>query len=321
MSRDARYSAAAFARVLSGAADGVGSATFGVPSIASLLERAQRVTGTRYTADQLIDRRAPRDLYRIYDAVLSILDAPGLDAVAAPISSLTALPGYTEYRGVAASDPIAKLKVAYLLAAAYRASDRGLTERKGAAFARAALSLAEDGRHQGEEQGSARLIYSISDIYTGGLNVFRAHASTISNPTVRAEIEQALRAGTDSTAVRTAISRSQDSAAALRAAKDDIEDEARKDSFLQNLMSESGSTTRWAIGAAALSAVAIAALVLSRRNQAPVAGTRANPLTNPQTNPASALYVEGQHPLPPAADAQRRRIFAAMQQNRRQDGD
>lgn len=308
MSRNYRYTGAAYARVLSDA--------YGVLSISDLVAKAQRISGTRFTADQLIERRAPRDLYRVYDAVIDTLDAPGVDSVATPIASITELPGYTEYRSVAASDPIAKLKVAYLLAAAYRASDRGFTERKGGMFAKSALSLAEDGRHQGEEQGSARLIYGIADIYGSGLDVFRANAHTISNTKVRAEIEQALRAGTDAATVRNAIAKSQDSAAALRSAKEDIADEARKDSFFQSFLSESGSTTRWAIGAAAVAAVAITALVVSRRRSVVVS----NPLAGPRSNPASALYVEGQHPLPPAADAQRSRVFAAMQAHRVRDG-
>lgn len=297
MGRDSRYSAAAYARVLSGATQGVGS-------VADLIASAQRVSGTRFTADQLVARRAPRDLYRIYDAVIETLDAPGVDSVAAPISSITTLPGYTEFRSIAASEPIAKLKVAFLLAAAYRASDRGFTDRKGAAFGAAALSLAEAGRHQGEEQGSARLINGITDTYSGGLAVFRANAGTISNLAVRAEIEQALRAGTDASAVRQAVSKSQDSAAALREAKEDIEADERKDSFIQGLLAESGSTTRWAIGVAALSAVALAALVLRRRS----------PSVRP--NPVSAFFDEDKHPLPPAADEQRKRVFAAMQKHR-----
>lgn len=312
MSRDYRYSGAAYARVLSDA--------YGVLSISDLVAKAQRVSGTRFTADQLVDRRAPRDLYRIYDAVIDTLDAPGVDSVAAPIASITELPGYTEFKSVAASDPIAKLKVAYLLAAAYRASDRGFTERKGGPFAKAALSLAEAGRHQGEEQGSARLIYSIADIYGGGLDVFRAHAHTISNPKTKAEIEQALRAGTDASAVRSAIAKSKDSAEALRAGKEDIEAEERKESFFQNLFAEGGSTTRWAVGVAALSAVAITALVVSRRRSVVVSNPLAGPRANPHNNPVSGLFAEDQHPLPPAADAQRKRVFAAMEKHRIRDG-
>jgi hypothetical protein len=307
MSRDSRYSAAAYARVLSGTAEGVGS-------IADLIASAQRVSGTRFTADQLVARRAPRDLYRIYDAVIETLDAPGVDSVAAPISSITTLPGYTEFRSIASSEPIAKLKVAFLLAAAYRASDRGFTDRKGAAFGAAALSLAEAGRHQGEEQGSARIINGITDIYAGGLDVFKANAGTISNLAVRTEIERALRAGTDSSAVRQAVSRSQDSAAALREAKEDIESEEMKDSFFQNLFAEGGSTARWAIGATALSVVAIAALVMYRKRQD---GSRQNP---GQAGGVSSFYSEDQHSLPPAAEEQRKRVFAAMQKHRTSDG-
>lgn len=311
MSRDYRYSGAAYARVLSG--------HLGVVSVSDLVEKAQRVSGTRFTADQLVARRSPRDLYRVYDAVLEILDPPGVDALAAPIPSITALPGYVEFRGIAASEPIAKLKVALLLAAAYRASDRGFTDRKGSVFGSAALSLAESGRHQGEEQGSARVISGITDVYSGGLAVFRANATTISSPAVRAEIEQALRAGTDSGAVRQAVSKSQESAAALREAKEDIADEERKDSFFQSIFAEGANTTRYAIGAAALAAVAIAGLVLYRKQ-----ATRSNPLhlASPRSNPfrensgsgVSEFFIEDKHPLPPAADEQRKRVFTAMAQ-------
>ena len=126
--------------------------------------------------------------------------------------------------------------------------------------------------------------------------------------------ERALRAGTDSSAVRQAVSRSQDSAAALREAKEDIESEEMKDSFFQNLFAEGGSTARWAIGATALSVVAIAALVMYRKRQD---GSRQNPS---QAGGVSSFYSEDQHSLPPAAEEQRKRVFAAMQKHRTSDG-
>lgn len=257
--------------------------------------KAKKALGVRYTNSDLRARGAVVGIYDQYDAVADLLEMP-LAYTSASITDITKLPDYENMKKVPSTDAGARMKAAYWLAAAYRASRRTLSGREGSILRANAESLAESGLADGVSTGSGLATGQIVDIYTTARALLIQNRNTIENASVYDQIDAILKAGAAKGAVSAAIAQKTQAEDAALAAQPGWT------SYIPGYgAADSMSWVLKAAGAAAL----LGGLAWAFR-------------ASSRSNPQSEDYdEETKEPMPPEAEAQLVRVAEALFQRQK----